>query len=184
MANRIYNYAAFYVKEPFKETNLGANLAHDFVYYNTLRMWKGADCSFPFYDAHGTTYQVRDGSLWSTLKYRLHERLDNSKNIILFLSSNTRQSDALKEEIDYGMCTLGLPVIVVYPDYSLNSSIAVGNDQRQCIKDLWDKLPIFRDNMSSVPTAHVPMNKDYIKKALNDSDFSINGKTKNYRWCY
>lgn len=76
------NYAAFYVKEPFKETNLGANLAHDFVYYNTLRMWKGADSSFPFYDAHGTTYQVRDGSLWSTLKYRLRERLDNSKNII------------------------------------------------------------------------------------------------------
>jgi len=102
----------------------------------------------------------------------------------LFLSSNTRQSDALKEVIDYGMCTLGLPVIVVYPDYSLNTSIADGSDQRQCIKDLWDNLPIFRDNMSSVPTAHVPMNKEFVMKALNDSDFSINGKTKNYRWCY
>lgn len=184
MANRIYNYAAFYVKEPFKETNLNANIARDFVFYNTLRMWKGADRSFPFLDAHGTTYQVRDGSTWNTLKYRLRERLDNSKNIILFLSRVTMQSDALEEEIRYGMCYLGLPVIVIYPDYSYNFSVADGHGQMQCIKNLWDRLPIFRDNMSIVPTAHIPMNKEYIVKALNDSDFTLNGKSANYCWSW
>ena len=51
MAHRINNYSAFYVSEPFSETNLGAYSAKDFVYYNMLRAWKGKDCSFPFLDA-------------------------------------------------------------------------------------------------------------------------------------
>ena len=100
------NYSAFYVSEPFSESNLGANSTHDFVYYNMLRMWKGEDNSFPFNDAHDKTYNVRDGSDWEkTLKPRLHTRLDNSKNIILFLSSITANSRALREEMNYGIGT-------------------------------------------------------------------------------
>ncbi len=41
MANRTANYAAFYVSEPFSESNLGANATPDFLYYNQLRAWKG-----------------------------------------------------------------------------------------------------------------------------------------------
>lgn len=118
------NYSAFYVSEPFSESNLGANSTHDFVYYNMLRMWKGEDNSFPFNDAHDKTYNVRDGSDWEkTLKPRLHTRLDNSKNIILFLSSITANSHALREEMNYGIGTKGLPVIVIYPDYDKKSDI-------------------------------------------------------------
>ena len=47
MAYRNGNYAAFYVDEPFDENNLGAHATKDFVYYNLLRAWKGADSSFP-----------------------------------------------------------------------------------------------------------------------------------------
>lgn len=185
MAHRVYNYSAFYVAEPFNPCNLGANATPDFVYYNTLRAWKGNDPDFPFSDAHATTYSVRDGSDWeSTLKPRLHRRLLNSKNIILFLSENTKYSRALKEEIDYGINVLGLPVIVVYPDYSMNSSIASANKPKDCVRKLWDKLPVFRDNMGKVPTAHVPMNKEYITRALNDKDFTIQHKSVNYCWCY
>lgn len=90
MANRTGNYSAFYVKEPFKETNLGANTAHDFCYYNTLRMWKGQETSFPFVDSHNKTYNVRDDSSWETLQTRLRERLRASKNIVLFLSTDIR----------------------------------------------------------------------------------------------
>lgn len=117
MANRTANYAAFYVSEPFSESNLGANATPDFLYYNQLRAWKGADTSFPFVDAHAKTYNVRDNSSWETLKKRLHDRLDVSKNIILFLSNNTKNSQALREEIEYGINTKGLPVIVIYPDF-------------------------------------------------------------------
>ena len=51
----IYNYVAFYVDEPFSASNLGANLAKDFCYYNILKAWKWENVSFPFYDAHDTT---------------------------------------------------------------------------------------------------------------------------------
>ena len=185
MNYRTQNYSAFYVAEPYDPSNLGAYAAKDFVYYNTLRAWKGQDPYFPFHDAHATTYNVRDNSSWElTLKPRLHERLRNSKNIILFLSKNTCNSRALREEIDYGVNVLGLPVIVVYPDYKDNSFIADDNRPNFRARALWDHLPIFRDNMRKVPTVHVPMNKEYITKALNDSDFTIQGKNSNYCWCY
>ena len=83
MSYRNANYSAFYVSEPFSESNLGANSTHDFVYYNMLRMWRGEDNSFPFNDAHDKTYNVRDGSDWEkTLKPRLHTRLEYSNAIV------------------------------------------------------------------------------------------------------
>lgn len=179
MAYQNGNYSAFYVKEPFKESNLGAHTARDFVSYNLLRAWKGKDSNFPFIDSHDKNYNVRDGSNWElTLKPRLRDRLNNSKNIILFLSNNTVSSRALREEIDYGINTKGLPVIVVYPDYSEKSDIinCQGKTIKQQIKNLWDNLPIFRDSMHKVPTLHVPNKKALIEKALNDKDFMVNSK--------
>ncbi|MCY9827398.1 TIR domain-containing protein [Vibrio chagasii] len=180
MAYKNGNYSAFYVKEPFKESNLGAHSAKDFVSYNLLRAWKGKDSSFPFNDSHNKNYNVRDGSDWeSTLKPRLRDRLNNSKNIILFLSKDTVSSRALREEIDYGINTKGLPVIVVYPDYSEKSDIINCKEKtiKQQIKNLWDSVPKFRDSMSKVPTLHVPYKKALIEKALKDEDFMVNTKT-------
>ncbi|WP_102349624.1 TIR domain-containing protein [Bacillus sp. Marseille-P3661] len=179
MAYRNGNYSAFYVSEPFSESNLGASATRDFVSYNLLRAWKAADSSFPFNDSHNKTYNVRDGSDWEkTLKPRLRERLNNSKNIILFLSSVTKNSRALREEINYGIGTKGLPVIVVYPEYQNKSDIinCKTNTIKDEIKTLWAKLPAFRDSMAEVPTLHLPFKKDLIKSALNDTDFMINSK--------
>ena len=173
MGYRTANYAAFYVAAPFDASNLKANATPDFLYYNQLRAWKGQDSTFPFNDAHSKTYNVRDGSKWDTLNKRLHERLDISKNIILFLSTNTKNSDALREEIDYGINVKGLPVIVVYPDIHEKTDIADKNGIRKQVKDLWDKLPLFRDSMSSVATIHIPYKKSLITQALNDSDFKV-----------
>ena len=179
MAYRNGNYSAFYVNEPFNQSNLGANATKDFVYYNMLRAWKGADSSFPFIDSHNKNYNVRDGSDWEqTLKPRIRDRISNSKNLILFLSSITKNSRALREEIDYGINTKFLPVIVVYPEYSEKSDIINCSSKtiRQQIKNLWNKLPIFRDSMKEVPTIHVPNKKSLIKKALEDEDFAVSTK--------
>ena len=177
MAYRNGNYSAFYVSEPFSESNLGAFATKDFVTYNMLRAWKGQDSTFPFNDSHNKNYNVRDGSDWeSTLKPRLRERIRNSKNIILILSSVTKNSRALREEIDYGINYQGLPVIVIYPEYSEKSDIASSLGIKQQIKNLWDKLPVFRDNMYKVPTLHVPYKKSLIESALLDSDYMINTK--------
>lgn len=189
MANRTGNYCAFYVSTPFNESNLGANTAKDFVYYNTFRMWKGSDSSFSFVDSHDKNYNVRDDSDWeTTLKPRLRDRLSKSKNIILFLSSITANSKALIEEIDYGINTKGLPIIVIYPEYSEKSDIINCESKtfKQQIKNLWDKLPIFRDSMHKVPTIHIPMNKALIEQTLKDSNFMVATKksaVKSYYPC-
>jgi hypothetical protein len=179
MAYRNGNYSAFYVSEPFSESNLGASATKDFVSYNLLRAWKAADSKFPFIDSHDKNYNVRDGSDWEkTLKPRIHDRLNSSKNIILFLSSITKNSRALREEVNFGINTNGLPVIVVYPEYKEKSDIINCESEtiRKQIKKLWDKLPAFRDSMKNVPTIHVPNKKGLIKKALNDPDFIVNSK--------
>ena len=180
--NRNANYSAFYVKEPFNESNLGAYATPDFLYYNQLRAWKAKDSSFPFIDAHDKSYNVRDDSKWETLKQRLHDRLDVSKNIILFLSSNTKNSKALREEIDYGINVKGLPVIVIYPEMSEKSDIAGENGIKTKVKDLWNNIPIFRDSMSSVATIHIPYKKSLIESALKDEKFQVSTMkdTKDY----
>lgn len=175
---RTANYAAFYVAEPFSESNLGANATPDFLYYNQLRAWKGADSSFPFVDAHAKTYNVRDGSTWETLRQRLHDRLDASKNMILFLSDITKNSQALREEVDYGINTKGLPVIVIYPDFKEKSDIWCSTGMRKQVTDLWDKLPKFRDSMNKVATLHVPYKKSLIISALKDADFKVQTMTE------
>jgi hypothetical protein len=172
--SKIYNYCAFYVSEPFSESSLGANATKDFCYYSILKAWKGSDTSFPFNNAHDTTYNVRDNSDWeTTLKPRLKERLRNSENIILFLSDNTKNSRAVREEIDYGINTLKLPVIVIYPDLKTTEDL-LNNDKtslNNTVKALWGNLPIFKDSKSKVPILHVPMNKETIRKALNNANF-------------
>lgn len=179
MAYRNGNYSAFYVSEPFNQNNLGANSTKDFVYYNLLKAWKAADSDFPFNDSHAKNYNVRDGSDWEkTLKPRIHDRLNNSKNIILFLSSVTKNSKALREEVNFGIGTNCLPVIVVYPDYTEKSDIinCASETFKKQIKDLWDNLPAFRDSMNEVPTLHIPNKKTLIRSSLNDAGFMVNSK--------
>ncbi len=178
MTYRNANYTAFYVDEPYSDSNLRANATKDFCYYNMLRAWKEKDPSFPFIDAHDKTYNVRDGSDWEkTLKPRLHERLGHSKNIILILSSITASSRPLREEIDYGINTLRLPVIVVYPDCeTVDDIVDSSGNFKSYIKKLWDKLPVFRDSKDKVAVMHIPFDKRCIKNALKDKDFQVQTK--------
>lgn len=187
MAYRNGNYSAFYVDTPFNQNNLGANSTYDFVYYNLLKAWKAGNNAFPFCDSHDKNYNVRDNSDWeTTLKPRLRERLRNSKNILLFLSSITKESKALKEEIDYGINVLGLPVIVIYPEYKEKGDIVYFQSGmfKESIKKLWNNLPIFRDSMAKVPTLHIPLKKELVEKALSDSELMIGTKSNKGRYFY
>ena len=116
----------------------------------------------------------------------MRDRLNKSKNIILFLSSDTVSSRALREEIDFGINTNGLPVIVIYPEYSEMSDIINCESKtiKKKIKDLWDNLPIFRDSLDNVPTIHLPLNKTLIEKALKDKDLMVATKGEATRSFY
>jgi hypothetical protein len=179
MANRTGNYCAVFVTEGGTDSNLAAHSVKDFVYYNMVRAWKGREPKFPFIDSHGKNYNVRDGSDWEkTLKPRIHDRLNKSKNIILFLSSLTKNSRALREEIDFGINAKGLPVITVYPEYKEKSDIIdckTGNFKTQ-ITELWDRLPKFRNLMTKVPTIHLSYKKALIEDALEDPKFKVASK--------
>lgn len=173
------NYTAFYVSEPFDESNLGANATKDFVYYNLLKAWKAKDSNFPFIDSHDKNYNVRDNSDWEkTLKPRIRDRLNQSKNIILFLSTNTKNSIALKEEMEYGIGEKKLPVIVVYAEQKEKKDIIDCESKtiKPSIKKLWDNLPSFRDQIGQVPTIHIPNSKILIQKSLNDPDLMYSTK--------
>ena len=179
--NRTGNYTAFYVDEPFDESNLKAYATHDFCFYNMIKMWKANDSGFHFVNSHNKTYNVRDGSSWeSTLKPRLHERLSYSKNIILILSSTTKNSRALREELDYGVNEKKLPVIVLYPDFSDEHEILdeEGKHINNRIKALWNLLPVFKDNMHKVATIHMPFKKDLLKRTLLNPNFTVQGNKK------
>lgn len=187
MASRDGNYSAFYVSEPFNESGLGAHATKDFVYYNMLRAWKGDDSTFPFNDSHNKNYSVRDTSDWElTLKPRIRERLRYSKNIILFLSSSTKSSRAIREEMDYGINSEGLPIIVVYPEYGEKSDIidCASQSIKKQISTLWDNLPIFRDSKHKVPTIHIPNKKNLIRAALTDPDFMLGTKANASTYFY
>lgn len=114
---------------------------------------------------------------WIMLKPRLHEGLNASANVVLFLSSNTRYSRALREEIDYAINTKGLPIIVVYPELSTKADIHTPSGLTSKVKNLWDKLPVFRDNKYRVSVLHIPYNKALIRKSLDDSDLRVANKT-------
>ena len=180
MANKTGNYCAFYVTNSGSDSNLAANAVKDFVYYNMLRAWKGQDSSFPFVDSHNKNYNVRDESDWEkTLKPRLRDRINKSTNIIFFLSKDTKNSKALREEIDYAINVKEVPIIVVYVDYKEKSDIINCNSKKskQNIIDMWDQVPIFRDSKHKVPVLHIPYKKDFIRNALNDSDLRYSTKT-------
>jgi len=169
-------YTAFYVSEPFHTYNLGAHAAKDFAYYHLVTAWKATDPSFPFIDSHAKTYNVRDGSSWEgTLKPRLHTRLRKSKNILLFLSSRTRPSKALTEEMEYGVGYLHLPVIVVYPE--LDEVADQHGYFYDSVTNLWNRLPAFKENMGLVPTVHLPMDKSMIREALSSPSFRVQTAT-------
>ena len=92
----------------------------------------------------------------------------------------------MREEINYGINSKGLPIIVIYPEYQhkkdiLNSS---GTGFKSSIKDLWDKLPVFRDSKNLVPTLHIPLGKKVVKSALNNQDFMVNTQTASKAYYY
>lgn len=77
--------------------------------------------------------------------------------------------------MDYGIKECGLPVIVIYPDYSEKSDIVDSNGKiKKQIKNLWNNIPSFRDNRSAVAVLHIPNKKALIETALNDEDFMVN----------
>ena len=49
---------------------------------------------------------------------------------------------------------------------------------RNEIKELWNKLPIFRDSINKVGTIHIPLQQQLIAQALKDPDLTVQKMSK------
>ena len=83
--------------------------------FELLKAWQANDdIRFNFVNSHEKTYNVRDTSSLATLKSRLKERMANSKNMLVIVSSQTNKKRGLLNwEIEQAVEVYGLPVIAI-----------------------------------------------------------------------
>lgn len=149
----------------------------DIKYFNLLKAWKKSDQDFKFSDSHKKTYQVRDYSSRETLKRRLRERLNESKNFLLILSGDTRSDrEMLNYEIEVAI-ELGLPIIVTYTEIKQ----AIFNPT--VLARYWPLSLTEAIKSKTVKCIHIPFKKEPICDAI--SQFSIHSVNSLYELsCY
>jgi hypothetical protein len=100
--------------------------------------------------------------------------------MIFFLSKETKNSRAVREEINHAINVNEIPIIVVYVDYKEKSDIinCTSKTLKKKITDMWGQVPIFKNSKSAVPVLHIPYKKELIRAALNDPDFRFSTKAK------
>lgn len=113
MAYRNGTYVAFHAGGTTDPT------ASDIKYYNTMKMWSAnKKIDFTLINSHEKTSAVRDSSRKETLRRSLVTRLNNSKNMVLFVTATTKDdTDWVPFEIAHAVDVCHLPIIAVYPDY-------------------------------------------------------------------
>ena len=138
----------------------------DLKYLGLLRSWNNSkNYELTFSDSHLKTYQVLDTSQKYTLEKRLMERLRNSKNMLLILSSDTNYDRGmLNFEIEKAVDVYEIPIIVAYTecDYLLNAK-TYSNRWPKALKDRIDK--------GTLQAIHIAFKEKTIMRAI--SQFSV-----------
>ena len=163
MANRTGTYIAF---DGLGQTDPTKS---DFRYYATIQAWDAHnDIDFRFVNSHEKTDAVRDTSKMATLKGRIQERLRASKNVLVILSSQTRQTGSLLSyEIEQAIDSYSLPLIVAYVDLQVVL-------QPQSLSGYWPDALAWRIKGSAGNMIHIPFAKNPIMDAL--PRFTVNGE--------
>jgi Thoeris protein ThsB, TIR-like domain len=152
----------------------------DIRFYNLIKGWDAkASDNFTYVDSHAKTSQVRDSSQEKTLKTKIRERLNNSKNILIILSSDTRKSGSmLSYEIEYAVDTLKLPLIIAYVDYKVVATpLDLSSYWPTVLHDKMKEKVIVdgeKTDEDKVKAIHIPFIKDVVLSAI--SRFDIKSK--------
>lgn len=147
--------------------------SEDITSYRLMTAWRAnKNIDFNFVNAHDI-YAARDSSTPETIKRRLRERLNNTKQVILLGSSNARRkgsdgSSFLAYEVG-AIISLGLPVVVA--NLTKSREIVRGNIP----------APFYDENYYTMSVSFGPK---IIKYALDNyaPKFASSGKTGAY--CY
>ncbi|BFO67438.1 TIR domain-containing protein [Chryseobacterium sp. KCF3-3] len=167
MAYRNGTYVAFHAN------GTDYPLHSDIKYYNLIKAWSGkVGDNFTIVNSHDKTAAVRDTSSKETLRRRLKERLNSSKNMILIIGETTKNDDDwVPFEIEYAVDTCKIPLIITYVDIS--------TPIYNC-SPLLSKLPnALRTRIAdrSASAIHIPFNKKVLQDALR---FTFNNKPNGY----
>jgi hypothetical protein len=156
MAYRNGTYVAFHAGGTSDPT------ASDMRYYQILTAWHENDSvEFRMVNSHEKTSAVRDSSKKETLKRSLRERLNNSRNVLLILTMETKNDiDWVPFEIAYAVDTCEIPIIAAYPD---EGPIF----QPRQMEPYWPAALKNRINSGSAKVMHIPFAKEPIKNSLS-----------------
>ena len=139
----------------------------DFKYYATIQAWTAnKNIDFKYVDSHEKTYAVKDSSRRATLESRIRERLSNSKNIVVILSSDTRKfGSMLTYEIEQAVDKYELPLIIAYVDYKVVANPSL-------LSLYWPNALSSRIANNMAKAIHIPFIKDALLDAIGQ--FSVN----------
>ncbi|MFE1574166.1 TIR domain-containing protein [Comamonas odontotermitis] len=133
----------------------------DIDYYNLMKAWSAkTDDDFTIINSHDKAAAVRDSSLHATLRRSLHERLKNSKNMVLVIGETTRfDNDWIPFEIEQAIDRYEIPIIATYSIYEKPIRVPAAFSQ------YWPQALAMRINNGSAHVIHIP----FKKAALNDA---------------
>lgn len=139
----------------------------DFRYYATIQAWaSNKNIDFKYVDSHDKTSAVRDTSLRDTLESRIRERLSNSKNVVVILSSHTRKSGSmLTYEIEQAVDRYELPLIVTYVDYKI-----IANPGH--LTSYWPGALSARISNRTAKAIHIPFVKNALLDAIDQFNYA------------
>jgi hypothetical protein len=157
MAYRTGTYVAFHAGGSSDPTE------SDMKYYGTLRMWDvRPDHEFEFVNSHEKTAAVRDSSKKETLRRRLIERLNRSKNMILIIGEDTKDdTDWIPFEIRYAVDECEIPIIAthVHGDF-----LCIVNPE--AFRPLWPQALAARIDNGAARVIHVPFREKPLAAAV------------------
>jgi hypothetical protein len=157
MAYRNGTYVAFHAAG----TNLPGK--SDIDYYNLMKAWTAkTDDDFTMINSHDKASSVRDSSLRTTLRNSLHERLRNSRHMVLIIGETTRQdTDWVPFEIEKAVDTYGLPIIAAYTVFDKPIR------KPDALSAYWPNALAVRINNGTANVIHIPFKKEALKDAIS-----------------
>ncbi len=165
MANRTGTYIAF---DALGETDPTKS---DFRFYGTIQAWdKSKHIDFQFVNSHDKTYAVKDTSQLETLKQRIRDRLSASKQMVVIVTTDTRNTGSmLSYEIEQAIDKYKLPLICIYPGFE---TIFSPSD----LSGRWPAALKQRIDNKTAAAIHIPFKKAALLDAV--SQFTVNSDKK------
>jgi hypothetical protein len=169
MAYRNGTYVAFHANG----TNIpGGN--SDIDYYQLIKAWSAhPEDDFTLINSHEKVAAVRDSSVAATLRRSLHERLKNSKNLLLIIGETTKfDTDWVPFEIIQAVDRYEIPIIAVYTGFSKPIR------KPESLSAYWPSALAERIKNRTAHVIHIPFRKAAILNAIGQfshTNFPLNG---------